>query len=114
MTTYHGIIVEGSKKASALGFPTANIEITEPVTDIYAGTVSVNGTEYRAALFGDAERRLLEAYILDFSDDIYGKKATFTLLEKIREHKNFTDNEELKKQIAADVKSVRAYFRQLA
>lgn len=107
---FTGVIVEGSKKASLLGFPTANIEIDTPITGIYAGTVTVKGTEYRAALFGDAKRKLLEAYILDFSGDLYGQEATFSLLEKMRDHGDFTDDAALKAQIAADVEKVRAYF----
>lgn len=114
MKIFHGTIVAGSKKARELGFPTANIETAEPVTGIYAGTVSVNGTEYRAALFGDAKRKLLEAYILDFSGDLYGNETTFTLLEKIRDHSEFFDDETLKKQIADDVGKVRAYFTQVS
>ncbi|MBX9765333.1 riboflavin kinase [Patescibacteria group bacterium] len=112
MQTHTGIIVEGSKRASALGFPTANMHVAEPVSGIYAGIVSVDGTEYRAALFGDEKRKLLEAYMLDFTGDLYGKEATFTLLEKIRDHGDFTDDETLKKQIAEDVGNVRAYFTQ--
>ncbi len=110
--TYRGIIIEGSKKASLLGFPTANILVSEPITGIYAGAVSVEGNEYKAALFGDAKRELLEAYILDFSGDLYGKEAVFTLIKKIREHGVFGDDDALKKQIAEDVENVRAYFTQ--
>ncbi|MBY0539602.1 riboflavin kinase [Patescibacteria group bacterium] len=108
--TFTGIIIEGSKKASALGFPTANITVSEPVNGIYAGTVFVEGKEYFAALFGDEKRGLLEAYILNFSGNLYGKHATFTLIEKIREHGTFSDDESLQSAIAADVASVKKYF----
>lgn len=108
--TFTGTIVEGSRKATALGFPTANMRVPETVSGIYAGTVSIGNKEYIAALFGDEKRGLLEAYILDFSENIYGKEAVFTLVEKIREHGTFTNDEALRIAIATDVESVRTFF----
>lgn len=108
--TFTGTIIEGSKKARALGFPTANMRVTETVSGIYVGVVSLGDEEYRAALFGDEKRGLLEAFILDFSGEIYGKEVTFTLIKKIREHGTFTDEESLQSAIASDVENVRKYF----
>lgn len=110
--TFTGIIIEGSKKARSLGFPTANMKVNETVSGIYVGTVSLGTQEYKAALFGDEKRGLLEAFILDFSEEIYGKEATFTLIKKIRKHGTFSDDESLRIAIASDVANARAYFRQ--
>lgn len=110
--TYSGVIIAGSKKARDLGFPTANIPVAETVSGIYAGMVSIEGAEYVAALFGDEKRKLLEAYLIDFSGNLYGKQASFTLIKKIREHEDFTDNESLRTAITNDVKLVREYFKQ--
>lgn len=109
-TFYSGTVISGSRRASALGFPTANITVNDTVSGIYAGIVSVKGREYPAALFGDSSRGVLEAYILDFSDDIYGEEALYTLHKKIREHASFQNDEALKLQIADDVMKVREYF----
>jgi riboflavin kinase/FMN adenylyltransferase len=110
--TFTGRIIEGSKKARELGFPTANMAISDVISGIYIGSVFVENNTYNAALFGDEKRGLLEAYILDFSENIYGKEATFTLIKKIREHGTFTNTESLRKAIASDVESTREYFRQ--
>jgi riboflavin kinase/FMN adenylyltransferase len=107
---FSGTIVPGSQRASTLGFPTANIVVNESVSGIFAGIVTVKGGKYPAAFFGDTTRGVLEAYILDFSDDIYGERALFTLYKKIREHASFESDEALKLQIADDVKNVREYF----
>jgi riboflavin kinase/FMN adenylyltransferase len=109
-TAYTGIIIKGSKKASSLGFPTANIVVSDKISGIYAGRVLVKNAEYRAALFGDEKRGLLEAYILDFSGNLYGERTTFMLEKKIRAHGVFTNDEILKKQIATDIEEVRKYF----
>ncbi len=90
------------------------MRIADVVTGIYAGTVLVDGTEFRAAIFGDAGRKLLEAYLLDFSGDLYGKEAVFSLLEKVRDHADFADDAALKSAIMADVEKVAAYFKRLS
>lgn len=110
MNTYSGTIIEGSKKARELGFPTVNIACDENVSGIYAGEVSIDGATYQAAIFADTHRKLLEAYLLNFAKDVYGKTATFVLHKKLREHESTTDTERLKALIARDVEKTRAYF----
>jgi riboflavin kinase/FMN adenylyltransferase len=107
---FSGIVLEGSKKASLLGFPTANIKIAEKISGIYAGTVTVGNKSLPAAIFGDARRGLLEAHILNFSDNLYGITIECALIKKIREHAVFTDDDSLRIQIEKDVEEVRGFF----
>jgi riboflavin kinase / FMN adenylyltransferase len=108
---FSGIVLEGSKKASLLGFPTANLSVPNVVSGIYAGTVELRGGTYPAAFFGDTARGLLEAHLIGFSGNIYGEHATCTLYKKLREHATFTDDDSLKKQIALDVEETVRYFK---
>ena len=108
---YTGIVQKGMKRGHALGFPTANISLGDSrVSGIYASRVTFDGKEYPAAAFADHERGILEAHILDFSDDLYGKAITVELLKKIRDNKKFENDDTLRATIAGDVERIRAYF----
>ena len=80
------------------------------LSGIYVALVTVEGKTYQAAAFADHERSILEAHILDFSDDLYGKGITIELLEKIRDNKKFENDDTLRATIAEDVAKIRAYF----
>lgn len=111
MRSYTGIVAEGSKRAAALGFPTLNIALGDSsVSGIYAARVKAGGKEYTAAAFADQRRKILEAHLLDFSGNLYGKEVAITLCRKIRDNKIFADDEELREAIASDAKAVREYF----
>ncbi len=106
-----GIVEKGTRKATATGFPTANIPYTEvEVSGTYAGTVEVEGTEYKAAIYANAKRNVLEAFLFDFSGDLYGKKITMTLLERMAEAKTFHGIQDEKSFIDWAVREVEQYF----
>ncbi len=108
---YTGIVVEGKRRGAALGYPTANIAHADSdANGIYAAIVFVDGKEHHAAVFADPARGLLEAHLLDFFGDLYGKEMTVELKKKIRDSEVFTSDEALKRAIAEDVLSVRQYF----
>lgn len=103
-----GIIRRGSKRASALGYPTINIPLTDAsVSGVYAATVEVEKKKYAAAAFADPSRGILEAHLLDFMGDLYGQTVVVELHQKLRESEIFTDDEKLKAAIAADIAKVR-------
>src|SRR5262249_4954572 len=58
----------------------------------------------------DPRRRVLEAHLLDFNDELYGMEIEITLFEKLRDAKEFDNDAALRTVIAADVQAVRAYF----
>lgn len=112
MSRHTGTVNKGSKRAGVLGFPTVNIPLTgSNVSGIYAGKVLAGGKEYVAAVFADPQRKILEAYLLDFSGDLYGKEISIELFEKIRETKMFADDASLQSAIAEDTARVREYFK---
>src|SRR5699024_12276361 len=97
----------GDKRGRELGFPTANIEVSDekllPKQGVYAVTIRVRGEIYKGmASFGvnptfkDARtNHLLETYIFDFTDEIYEESVEVYLHQFIREEKKFTVKEEI-------------------
>ena len=106
-----GIVERGTKAANVIGFPTANIRFGAPgVSGTYAGKVLVESDEYAAAIYANRKRRLLEAHLLDFSGDLYGKRITVILLARLAEEKAFLDVQDQRRFIGWAVAEVRKYF----
>ena len=111
---YKGVVQKGTKRGAVLGFPTANIPLDDPEpSGIYAARVTVKEGEapYMAAVFADQKRKLLEAHILDFSDDLYGEHITIELHKKVRDTEMFENDEKLRAMITEDIKKTREYFK---
>ncbi len=116
-----GEVVHGAKKGRELGFPTVNIRIGSsdkllPKFGVYIATTVVDGREFRAmmnigvrpTLATDSEP-VVEAYILDHSGDLYGKRLTFRLLDRLRDEMRFSTFEALQEQLKKDKKMVEHY-----
>src|SRR3989338_8575566 len=106
---YTGTIEQGSGYAGVLGFRTVNIPLTDDLIDgVYAARVTVKEGEepYMAAAFANQRRKILEAHILDFDNDLSGMPITIELIEKIRETKKFDTEPQLRAAIADDVEKV--------
>lgn len=108
---YTGIVKKGAERGRTLGYPTANVVVEGDESGIFAAEVSFNGTQYHAAVFIDPERTILEAYVLDFDGDLYGKEISVVLKKKIRDSASFPDDATLRAAIARDVEAVRHHFR---
>lgn len=103
-----GIVLEGKRRGSALGYPTANIACSDgTISGIYAATVVHDGKEHMAAVFSDPSRGILEAHLLDFFGDLYGHEIRVHIKKKIRDTEAFQTDEALKAAIAEDVNAVR-------
>jgi len=109
-----GMVVAGDARGGTLGYPTANLrvdpELLVPAHGIYAGAAD----GHRAAIsigtnphYGGEERRV-EAFLLDFSGDLYGRKLVLQLWQRLRDEAAFASEEELIAQIARDVEQTRA------
>ena len=108
-----GTVVAGDARGGTLGFPTANLRpepgLLVPGHGIYAGAAD----GYRAAIsigtnphYGGEERRI-EAFLLDFSGDLYGRKLRLQLWERLRDERAFESEAELVAQIGRDVEAAR-------
>ncbi|MFA7309425.1 MAG: riboflavin kinase [Candidatus Paceibacterota bacterium] len=108
---FHGMVIEGSKRARSLGYPTVNIALQDGrVSGVYAALVRIEKTIYRAAAFADPERDILEAYVFGLSEEMYGREVSIELTHKIRDTRTFESDDLLKQAIAADVAAVRDHF----
>jgi riboflavin kinase/FMN adenylyltransferase len=108
-----GTVVAGDARGGTLGFPTANLRpedgLLVPGYGIYAGAADGR----RAAIsigtnphYGGGERRI-EAFLLDFEGDLYGKRLRLELWERLRDERAFESEAELVAQIAKDVEATR-------
>lgn len=112
---YTGIVQKGIQHGTKLGFPTVNIPLNDDaVSGIYAGTVEHEGKTYRAAIYANQERDILEAHVLEACPDVLGEKITITLLKKLRDDRRFETDELLQTEIARDVEHAKEFFAQSA
>jgi len=113
-----GEVVEGDRRGRAIGFPTANVLTDEralvPGRGVYAGHVRVLGEESYGACTNvgvaptfDRRESKVEAYLLGYEGDLYGKVVDVTFEERLRPEKRFSGVGELKEQIARDVAEAR-------
>lgn len=103
-----GIVVEGKKLGRSLGFPTANVKLRERLeSGIYAGFVALEGKKRVSAIFISADEPLLEAHILDFEGDLYGKEIEVEILDKIRDSVKFESEDKLIEQIKLDILNIK-------
>ena len=114
--TLPGKVVAGAGRGRTLGFPTANVAPDRPVLvapGVYACTAEVAGEPRRAVVnvgvrptFGE-KTLAVEAYLLDFSGDLYGQTVRLTFRSHVREERRFSSVEALRAQIADDVEIAR-------
>ena len=114
-----GNVTSGRKLANQLGFPTANLltkpHIIKPKFGVYKTLTFIPSLEkkfpsitnfgVKPTIGGDLIP-LLETHILNFDQNIYGKKIEVEFLDFVREEKKFGSLDELKEQIKKDLKSL--------
>ena len=110
----NGVVVEGNMLGRKIGFPTANMELYEPMKmlpgdGVYAVWAEVNGRRYKGIsnigcrpTVEDGNRKTIETYILDFDEDIYGLALTIEFAARIREIVKFPSLEALAEQLKLD------------
>ncbi len=111
-----GTVVSGRQLGRTIGFPTANIEPAPgaalPAVGVYAGRMlghkAVVNIGRRPTVEGRADAPLsIEAHLLDFAGELYGKHVSLELLSRLRGEQKFGGLDELKKAIENDVQNAR-------
>jgi riboflavin kinase/FMN adenylyltransferase len=119
-----GRVIPGASRGVNLGFPTANLDIDSeqalPAEGVYATWAYIDDKAYQSVTnigkrptFGGSERTF-EVYVLNYHSDLYGHELKIDIMERLRGEKQFNTAEELKKQIAEDVKQGRAILNSRA
>ncbi len=114
----HGKVVTGAGRGEGLGFPTANLDVNMgqavPPDGVYAGLAHINGKTFQSMTnvgicpTFDDNQRTIEAYLVDYSGDLYGRELTVDFIAKLRDEKKFDNEDDLKAQIAEDIKRGKA------
>jgi riboflavin kinase / FMN adenylyltransferase len=115
-----GMVTRGDARGRELGFPTANVAVPDdvqlPGDGIYAGWYerpdgSVHPTAIslgrRPTFYEQAHLSLLEAYLLDFTGDLYGERARVRFVKHLRDEVRFDSIDDLVAQIHRDVDDTR-------
>ena len=109
----YGVVVAGNRLGRTIGFPTANMQLYEPLklvpsNGVYAVDVEVLGRCFRGmcnigirpTVGGTV--RTIETHILDFDEDIYGLPLQLRFLARIRDERRFPSLDALRNQLVAD------------
>jgi riboflavin kinase/FMN adenylyltransferase len=112
-----GEVVGGHRRGRTLGVPTANLRIIDqvvPADGVYSGRSTVDGASYAAAVsIGtlptfDETARQIEAHLIGFDGDLYGRTLRVELTDWLREQRKYSDVEALVRQIRQDLKDTLA------
>jgi riboflavin kinase/FMN adenylyltransferase len=110
-----GNVVSGDRRGGAsLGFATANLEVAEKLCVPRDGVYAVHGwVGKRDAYSGvcnigfrptfNGHRRQVEAHLIGFQGDLYGKEISLEFVERLRDERRFQSVEELVAQITSDI-----------
>lgn len=105
MTSITGTVIKGLGYGRKLGFPTVNLETETtqfPRDGVYSGTAVLEGQEYRAGIVVGPGSNI-EAHLIGYSGDAYGKEVTLTIEKFIREYQHFDNEQALIDQIKKDI-----------
>ena len=117
----NGVVQNGDHRGRALGYPTANLHPTPglvlPADGIYAALVTLDGQEQSSGqpalvyigtrpTFGESNR-VIEVFLLDFDEDLYGRHLSVELIDRVRGDQAFASSDELVAQMKIDEQNGR-------
>lgn len=117
--TIKGNVIHGDKIGRILGFPTANIEVSNPhklipASGVYAVKIKIKDTYYKGALsigyretVFDNSKLTIEVFIIDFDGDLYNQQLDMIFLDYIRPQIKYENWDLLKEQIEKDVEFIQ-------
>lgn len=122
MYSVEGVVVHGSHRGEALGFPTANLKVVNeliPAHGVYAVLVQIEDQTIKGvASIGirptfDAGPVSIEAYLFDFHEGLYGKEMEVAFVKRLRAEEKFPNADALVRQIRKDVQDAQAALQNL-
>lgn len=102
-----GKVIRGDGYGKKIGFPTVNLELKKkekdfPADGVYAGTGILEGKVYKAGIVIGPNGKI-EAHLIGYDSDAYGKEVTLEINKFLREFKKFDIEKELINQIKKDI-----------
>ena len=119
----HGVVVAGNRLGRTIGFPTANMQLYEPLklvpgNGVYFVKVHTLEKDYLGMCnigcrptVGTGNARTIETHIFDFDEDIYGLDLEVTFISRIREEIRFASLDELRVQLEKDRNACRSVIK---
>ena len=120
-----GPVATGDQRGQTIGVPTANLDLGAlldhilPADGVYAGQVEVSGSKwYPAAISVGVKPTMgghaltVEAHLIDFSDDLYGKTIRIQFARWLRDQQKFSSVKQLQRQLARDIARTRRWQEQ--
>jgi riboflavin kinase/FMN adenylyltransferase len=117
-----GLVAQGARRGRTIGFPTANLTVDPqhilPADGVYVCHAQVGGQRYGAVTnvglrpTFDGTHRTVEAYLLDFFDEIYGETLRLDFLHRLRGERKFDGIAALVAQITSDVAAARQWLKE--
>lgn len=119
-----GRVVQGKHRGRELGFPTANLETENellPPNGVYATMTTIDGIVHPSITnvglrptFGDTTKTMVEAYVMGYDGDLYGRQVRLGFVQRLRDERKFDDVDALRAQIEADRRRAERLFAQLS
>ncbi len=119
-----GTVVKGAGRGARLGFPTANLQVSNelvPAVGVYVTQVECDGVPigsvtnigFRPTLTpGTDPLPLVESHILDFDGNLYGRQLRVRFLKRLRAEEKFGNVEKLQHQVQRDIQNARDYLQE--
>lgn len=118
-----GKVTTGKQLGRTIGFPTANIKLTEdyklvPAHGVYAASAQINGTTVLGMMnIGmrptvDGTTETIEVHFFDFNQDIYDASLRISLHHRLRFEQKFAGIDALREQLGRDRIAAKEYFKQ--
>jgi riboflavin kinase/FMN adenylyltransferase len=120
--TLAGVVAHGDERGRELGYPTANLVpdplYVTPAHGVYAARATTSDGQTHAAAvsigvrptFVTGRGELIEAFLLDFSGDLYDSRLEIAFLKRLRGEKRFASVDALIAQMVLDVQDARAIY----
>ena len=115
--TVFGEVVRGAQRGRCIGFPTANVgarpDRVIPADGVYAGYARLGAERHPAVVYigrrpsFDQGQRMVEAHLLDYNGDLYGRDLVVEFVSRLRGDRRFVDVQELVAQIGRDAAQAR-------
>lgn len=119
-----GRVVKGDQLGRTIGFPTANVEVSEPyklipAEGVYAVQVNRGGQWYggmlnvgRRPTINNSNELRLEVHLFDFDDNLYGERIEVRFVKFLRPVQKFDGQQALALQLQKDAQSARQLLKQ--